>query len=361
MSDTHDGYVPIVEDKLGPDEGWEDERGIYANIDEIEIENLPDPIEKYLQDHVKNRYSKRTWYNRVSTAKHWLVYCYKTHNEEDEETVDHLNPEAYQITDFVNNQLGAGYAQSTMENRIYDLSAMFKYLSLRGYTDENFLNNDDFEIGLESGDKFEDIRYIEQGAFDKILNAAEKVRDKLLLSMLWDTGVRSEEIVSIYVEDLRRDRQKIKLKEAKQRGERNEDRTVFYTRRTESFLKEYLDRGTRQQNLGSEESPYLFIGQGTLQLNERRPTELVREFAEVAGIQSQVPVANAAGHKRRKVTAHCFRHSFAVLRVKKGMPIVYLSDLLGHDDVEQTRVYLKFRTDDLEEAYKKYRPCTDPS
>lgn len=40
------------------------------------------------------------------------------------------------------------------------------------------------------------------------------------------------------------------------------------------------------------------------------------------------------------------------------MPIVYLSDLLGHADIQQTRIYLRFRDDDLKDAYDKYRLYT---
>ncbi|MFB6198748.1 MAG: tyrosine-type recombinase/integrase [Halobacteriaceae archaeon] len=260
------------------------------------------------------------------------------------------------MEDFVTDQLAAGYAHSSLESRLYDLSSMFQWLRKRDYSDINPIAHEDFESKLESGDKYEDIRYIDVEEFEAIMDVVEKPRDKLLLSILWDTGVRSEEIVSIYTNDLERDEQKITLKTAKQQGEREKKRPVFYTRRTERLLSEYIDRGARRDKLSHAESPYLFIGEGVEQLNERRPTELVREYAEMAGVQSKVPVPDAQGNRRRKVTAHCFRHSFAVHRVKRGMPIVYLSDLLGHKDVEQTRVYLKFREDDLKEAYRKYLP-----
>lgn len=356
MMSDHDGYVPIKEDTIGADDDWEDQRGIYASISEIKVEDLPKPIQQYLNKRVKNRRSKNTWYNHRASAKHWVAYCVKCSQNPEMKDVDVLSPTVVNMEDFIDDQLDAGYSNSSLRSRVYDLSAMFTYLSKREYAEYNPVSHDDFELDLEAGDSFQDIRYITKETFEKILAVVEKPRDRLILCMLWDTGVRSEELVSIYISDLDRDEQKITIKTGKQQGEREKDRVVFYTRRTEKALKEYLDHGGRKSDLGHEESPYLFIGDGSMKLNERRPTELVREYAEKAGVQAKTPTPTAAGHYRRKVTAHCFRHSFAVLRVKRGMPIVYLSDLLGHEDVDQTRIYLRFRDDDLKEAYRKYRP-----
>lgn len=351
-----DGYVEVVEDVIGPAEDWEDERGKYADVRDIDIEDLPPVIEQYLTKYVKNRFAERTWYNRVTVAKHWIVFCVARAESETESDVDYLNPSVVDVEDFVTDQLDAGYSHSSIENTVYALSAMFQYLSKRDYADKNPIDDDDFDMGVEANSDFQDIRYIEKEDFEKILAEADKLRDRVLLSTLWDTGVRAEELVSIYVSDLERDEQKIVLKTAKQKGEREKDRPVYYSRRTENLLREWLDKGGRKQYLDHDTSPYLLLGKASPQLNPRRPTEVIREYAEAAGVQAQSPTPNAAGQKRRKVTAHCFRHSFAVLRVKKGMPIVYLSDLLGHSDIQQTRTYLDFRDDDLKEAYNKYRP-----
>lgn len=351
-----DGYVQIVEDVVGPADDWDDARGKYTKVGDIEVEDLPPELETYLSNHVKNRFAERTWYNRVTVAKHWMVYCVAREEKGSERNIDYLNPSVVDIEDFVTDQLSAGYKHSSIENTVYALSAMFKYLSKRGYTDANPIDHEEFDMGLETNSAFQDIRYIEEDDFEKIFDEVDKLRDKILISLLWDTGVRATELVSIYISDIEDDEQKIKLKTAKQEGEREKDRSVYYTRRTENLLREWIDKGGRKQYLDHEDSPYLLIGKASPKLNSRRPTEVIREYAEAAGVQAQSPTANAAGQKRRKVTAHCFRHSFSVLRVKEGMPIVYLSDLLGHADIQQTRLYLKFRDDDLKDAYNKYRP-----
>lgn len=351
-----DGYVEIVEDVIGPADGWEDNRGKYADIENIDVEDLPPEIEKYLSKHVKQRFAERTWYSRVTSAKHWVVFCVARAESDTEPNVDYLSPSVVDVEDFVTDQLAAGYSHSSIENTVYSLSAMFKHFVKRGHADSNPVDDDTFDIGVDTNDTFQDIRYIETDAFGSILAEVDKLRDRVLLSVLWDTGVRASELVSIYTSDVEREDQRIVLKTAKQSGEREKDRVVFYTRRTESLLREWLDKGGRKQYLDYDESPYLLLGQGSPKLNPRRPTEVIRDYAEAAGVQAKSPTPNAAGSKRRKVTAHCFRHSFAVLRVKKGMPIVYLSDLLGHKDIQQTRVYLRFRDDDLQDAYDKYRP-----
>lgn len=357
MSDNDDdGYIKIVEDTIGPPDDWEDKRGKYANVSDIDLEDLPPEIEHYLTHYVKTHKEKRTFLNRNTVSKHWTVFCVARAESDFESDVDFVNPDPVDVEDFVTDQLAAGYMQSSIENSVYALSAMFNYFVKHGTIEENPIRDDSFEMDLKTNSTFQDIRYIKKEDFEKLFAETSKLRDQLLLRLLWDTGVRAEELVSIYESDLKREEQKIELKTAKQEGGREKKRTVFYSRKCETLLRKWLDKGGRKQYLSHDESPYLLIGKGTGKLDSRRPTEIIRECAEAAGVQSKSPTPTASGEQRRKVTAHCFRHSFAVLRVKQGMPIVYLSDLLGHSDIQQTRIYLNFRDDDLKEAYDKYRP-----
>lgn len=63
-----DGWVPIIDDVLGPVESWEDDRGVYGKVSELDVTDLPDPMTQYLTKHVKDRHAERTWYMTLDTS-----------------------------------------------------------------------------------------------------------------------------------------------------------------------------------------------------------------------------------------------------------------------------------------------------
>lgn len=213
------------------------------------------------------------------------MFCVARSESDFESDVDFLNPDPFDVEDFVTDQLVAGYKQTSVENSVYSLSAMFSYLSKRGHAANNPIAGDDFEMGVETNSTFQDIQYIEKEDFEKVLAETSKQRDQFLLQLLRDTGIRAEGLMSIYEDDLDRDEQKIVLKTAKQEGGREKERTVFYSRKRETLLRKWRDKGGRKQYLSYDESPYSLIGKGTDQLDSRRPTEIIRECAEATGLR----------------------------------------------------------------------------
>jgi len=305
-------------------------------------------VTEYLEEFVKPLQSKRTYFNKRSTAKHYRVFCR-------EKDLDFFAPTKHDINRFEAHQKKHGYSAGTIENRVYDLSAIFRYLTQTGVATQNPMDDDDFEAKVSRGSSaMKDIRYIEVEEYEDLVDEIEKTRDEVLVRGLWELGVRAIELVNIKIEDIDRDAQEIEVMTAKQ--DEPKPRTVYYSMKFERCLVDWLDRGGRDSFLHADDSPYLLLGKSSEQLNARRPTEIVQDYAEAADIQAKLGTPNAAGQQRSKVTAHCFRHSFAVHRTINGIPIIFLKDLLGHTDISQTREYLRFRGEDIKEADQKYRP-----
>jgi integrase/recombinase XerD len=68
---------------------------------------------------------------------------------------------------------------------------------------------------------------------------------------------------------------------------------------------------------------------------------------------------DAADNPRWKVTAHTLRHSFAVQSLKNGMDIRFLSKLMGHENLETTKKYLRVTNDDTKEMVRRYGAGTE--
>lgn len=314
---------------------------------------LPEPVVDYLDNYLLGFKPKNTYNNRRSSYRHYQIFC-------NERNRDFMDPSVADIEDFIAHQIKHGYKGSTVENRIYDLSSLFKYLAKRSGNpiEENPVNTKEIENidGIRPREDISQIRYLEIEEYERLLECVEKLRDRVLIMLLWQTGLRAVEAVNLKIdEDLSREDRSITLLTAKQYEDK--ERTVWYKRSLERELKKWLDRGGRDKYLRADESPYLLLGKEPEQLNPRRPTEIIREYADEAGVQATLATnRDGMGNDRNKVTAHAFRHSYAVHRVKNGMPINFLRELMGHTDIQQTMEYLDVLDDDIREADEKYRP-----
>lgn len=323
----------------------EEETSRFNDVSDVE---LPEYVTEYLEDEVAVVFSENTYRNRKVAYKQFALYC-------NEKGISFRDVEHKHIRQFGLKLRKDGYKKRTIETKLYSLSALYQHLRRWDEIAKNPLEHDDFDMEfVKTTGKYGEIRYIEIEDYKKIIEAVDSLRDELLLRLLWDCGVRSKELVNIEVDDVNRKEQSITILTAKKRDD--EKRKVYYRHRTESCLRKWLDRGGRDAFLKADESDYLLLGKQSEQLNPNRPTEIVRKYAKNAGVQAKLDTSKVTGVERKKVTAHAFRHSYAVHRVKKGMPIPFLSDLMGHSDIKQTREYLKFREDDIQKAEEKYAP-----
>ena len=155
----------------------------------------------------------------------------------------------------------------------------------------------------------------------KLLATCESVRDRLILSMLADTGLRLSELASVGTGDVAVHANTIILwgKGAKQR-------IVRYGPHTASLLTEYL---------GELPVP----GATLFGLKPRGISILLYRLGKATGI---------------KCNAHSFRRTFATESVRNGMNLFYVQSLLGHSSLTMTRIYAE--QVNSEDAIKAYKP-----
>jgi len=273
--------------------------------------------------------------------------------------LDVQSVEPYHIEDWIDTLLLDDYAPRSIRAKVYIVSAYYEYAANRNEVDENPVESVNLKGYSDTRiNESTEVRYITPDDYQQMLSECGKLRNELLLRLLWNTGVRASEAVDIQIEDIDRDDHSIVVETAKSAKLKSaKKRTVYYNRQFAGLLRKWLDKGGRSAYLGVEddEQGYLLVTKQAPSMAVGRVSEIVREIAEPAGVQ-EVVYTDQSGRPRNKVTAHTFRHSYAVNRVKKGMPLVYLQTLMGHSDIDITRKYLHFREDDVKEADKRYRP-----
>ncbi|WP_255167123.1 tyrosine-type recombinase/integrase [Natrononativus amylolyticus] len=314
-----------------------------------DFENWPTPIQRHLI-RIKARKSSHTLKNRVVTLQQWREYCEET-------GYDVLEADTDLIDGWLDEMRIEGYADKSILNKAYDLSAVYRYLNDRDAVERNPF--DHVELNWLSNkpklDTHSEIRYLDIDEYETLIDACRDLRDELILRLLWATGVRVSEASDIRIDDIDLEERQIEVRTSKQQRGENKSRTVYYRYDLARVLREWLKGGRRNKYLYAGESDYLLLTKQSPRMPVRRLGEIVREVAARTDLQ-EVVYTDVEGNPRNRITPHTFRHSYAVHRTKNGMPIVYLQDLLGHSEIDVTRKYLKFRSDDIREAEKKYAP-----
>ncbi len=168
-------------------------------------------------------------------------------------------------------------------------------------------------------------------------NKPRGVRDSAMLELLYATGLRATELVNLKIEDL-------DLEEGFLHciGKGEKERIVPVGSSALERLGDYLS-GARPIILGKSSTPYLFItGRGT-KLTRQWCWELIKGYAEKAGI-------------KRGVTPHTLRHSFATHLLANGADLRSIQLMLGHADISTTQIYTHITQDHLRQVYQKYHP-----
>jgi integrase/recombinase XerD len=163
---------------------------------------------------------------------------------------------------------------------------------------------------------------LDEETFNKLLQITKRTSDKLILKLLFDTGLRAKELLSIKVSDIDFERGSITVRNTKNQ----ETRTVFFTEGTKSLLIKYI----KSKGLKSDDKLF--------NLTYNALYKRLKRIGKKIGID---------------LRPHLLRHTFATVAIKKGVPLPAVQKLLGHKDIRTTQIYTHLLTTDLENIYRK--------
>jgi site-specific recombinase XerD len=167
-------------------------------------------------------------------------------------------------------------------------------------------------------------------------------RDLTMLSALYDTGARVQELIDLKVRDVRLDQPPIVTLTGKGR----KTRQVPIMSNMESLLRQYMTETHLLQN-GMQDRP-LFVNRQRSKLTPKGVTFILNKYASRArALSSIIP---------DKVTPHVFRHTKAMCLLQAGINLIYIRDLLGHVDIATTEIYARTDTELKRKALEKAYP-----
>jgi integrase/recombinase XerC len=162
-------------------------------------------------------------------------------------------------------------------------------------------------------------------------------RDRLIVELLYATGIRVGELVSIDIDDVDRSRRVLRVL-----GKGRKERTVPYGHAAERALDEWLRSG-RPELVVEGSGPALLLGHRGRRLDQRAARRVVHDYAQ------QLPAAPQLG-------PHALRHSAATHLLDGGADLRVVQELLGHASLATTQIYTHVSAERLQRAYTQAHP-----
>lgn len=163
------------------------------------------------------------------------------------------------------------------------------------------------------------------------------IRDKAMLEVLYATGMRVTELISIYVSDVNLDQGYLRCF-----GKGSKERIIPLGGLATRHTREYLVRG-RVKLVKAKRTDILFLNQYGQGLSRQGFWKIIKKYARQAMI-------------RKAITPHTLRHSFATHMLENGADLRSVQELLGHADISTTQIYTHISKKHLKEAYRKAHP-----
>ena len=223
------------------------------------------------------------------------------------------------IRGFIINLQENGITKRTINRKLSSLRSFFKYL-----VREKRINQSPVEVIASPSfyTQKPDILTLEE--INKLrevisLKNANGLRDRLILELLYSSGITSVEMLGVGEGVFDLDKRELYVSNGKSR------RVVFFSERTREFFKRYI-KAKKEKYKEKYNPDILFVNGSATRLSDRSLRRIIDRYADKAGIE-------------REISPYSFRHTFAVHMLSHGMDILYLKELMGHVTLESTKVY----------------------
>ena len=164
----------------------------------------------------------------------------------------------------------------------------------------------------------------------------KELRDKAMLELLYATGIRVTELISLKVEDINLQMGFIVCKDA------HKERVIPFGAEAKRALLSYLNKSRDAMILNKEED-ILFVNCSGQAMSRQGFWKLIKYYAKKAGIDADI-------------TPHTIRHSFAAHLVENGADLRSVQEMLGHSDISTTQIYANMNHNKIREVYAKAHP-----
>lgn len=230
-----------------------------------------------------------------------------------------------------------GKSPSTINRKMASIRALYKYYQEKGIITANPVVN----IKAPKVERKE-IDYLTLEEVDALLSIPDETlkgkRDKAILELLYATGIRVNELIAANLDDVN-----LRIGFFTCPGEYGKARIVPLGRPAKKALETYLDDARDMYVKNNREEQALFVNYTGKRMTRQGLWKLLKTYGKKADLEE-------------RITPHILRNSFAVHMVQNGADLKSLQELLGHEDLAATQIYLSATKNRIKDVYDKTHP-----
>jgi len=256
--------------------------------------------------------------------------------------VSDINPELVRKWRLWLNRLGTNSSDELGKiTQNYHLIALRSFLKFCAKRDIPCLSADKIELARTFRKQ---VTFLNTEELQRLLSQPDTskingLRDKAILELLFSSGLRVSELVS-----LNKDSINLKRREFMVRGKGQKDRPIFISQEASEWIEKYLDKrtdNTKPLFIRYSGSKQVDLSGNFHRLTVRSVQRLVSNYALKAGIT-------------KHVSPHTLRHSYATDLLMNGADLRSVQAMLGHSNIATTQIYTHVTDKHLKETYEKF-------
>ena len=240
------------------------------------------------------------------------------------------------IRDYITHLQSDGKSPATISRCLASLKSLYAFVVSQGERADNPVA----DIHVEKAEK--KLPQILTGKEVELLLEQPKCtdpkgyRDKAMLELLYATGIRVSELISLDVSDVNLPGGFIKC------GSGGKIRIIPLYPAAIKALSEYIE-DVRPKMIAELDEPSLFVNVSGGRMSRQGFWKIIKYYQEKAQID-------------KDITPHTLRHSFAAHLLENGADLRSIQEMLGHSDISSTQVYAQLVKQNLKSVYNKYHP-----
>ena len=248
--------------------------------------------------------------------------------------VENVTPE--DLKSYIEYMNNSNFSAASISRSIASIKALYHFMSKEGMVQEDIsavLKSPKIEKRIPGIISTEQVVTLLDQAKG---NSPKEIRDKAMLELLYATGIRVTELISLKISEVNLSMNFIVCKDT------NKERVIPFGNAARQALVRYLDKA-REIMLEDNNSDVLFVNCSGVPMSRQGFWKLIKYYAKKAGITEDI-------------TPHTLRHSFAAHLVENGADLRSVQEMLGHSDISTTQIYANLNHQRIREVYKKAHP-----
>ncbi|MGL4483612.1 MAG: tyrosine-type recombinase/integrase [Anaerovoracaceae bacterium] len=285
---------------------------------------------KYLKEVKSTSPSSIEAYQR--DIKSYLNFLHKK-----DQSASILNTTNTDIVSFLLAEKSDGKSAATINRKKAALRAYFNFLTEIGQAENNPVTGikspkvERMEIEFLSIDEVEDLIKIPD-------DSKKGIRDRAIIELLYATGIRANELISANVEDVN-----IKIGFFMCNNKSGKPRIIPMGKPAIKAMKDYLDNSRNLLLKDGEKEVALFVNHFGKRITRQGLWKILREYGDISG-------------QEKKITPHILRNSFAVHMIQNGADLKAIQEMMGHEDIAATQVYILSKKNRIKDVYDNTHP-----